>query len=364
MNSKAVMLSRLPKYKLFRATGHPKMLPMNLTFSVTFRCNSRCETCYVWAKIRKDFTVDEFDATLESLGDAPYWFTFSGGEPFLRHDIDDICIQAYERCRPGIINIPTNGYFTDRVPKKVENILEACPDTQLVVNLSLDGVGEKHNKIRRLPNNFDKAMKTYEALQSLEYENLNVGIHSVISRFNVHDFPELVDFVTELAPDHYITEIAEKRVELDTIGLQIAPEKEDYFRAVDYLLDRIENNGFRKGTISRFTQAFRKEYYKLVKRWLVEGGQVVPCFAGWASAHVDPTGEVWTCCIRAEPIGYLRDVDYDFSKVWFSEDADRLRTSIFNEECDCPLANAHYTSMLLNTPTVTKVALNSLRFAQ
>lgn len=340
------------------------MLPLSLVVSVTFRCNSRCETCYIWAKIRKDFSVDEWRATFESLGDSPYWFTFTGGEPFLRHDLHEIVIQAYEKCHPGIINIPTNGYFTDRVPVRVENILEACPDAEVVINLSLDGIGEKHNIIRRLPDNFERAMETYEALKSLEYPNLNVGIHSVISRFNVHDFPDLVEFVKTLDPDQYITEIAEQRVELDTLGLQIAPEKDDYFSAVDYLVDNLQDNNFQRGAVARFTQAFRKEYYQIVKRWLVEGGQIIPCFAGWASGHIDPAGDVWTCCIRAEPMGNLRETDYEFSQVWFSEEGDRLRQSIRNEECDCPMANAHYTSMLLNAPTMARVSLNSLRPAK
>jgi hypothetical protein len=51
----------------------------------------------------------------------------------------------------------------------------------------------------------------------------------------------------------------------------------------------------------------------------------------------------------------LRDVNYDFRKVWFSDEAERIRTSIRNKECHCPLANASYTNLLMNPATLTKV---------
>ena len=36
------ILAQIPLYKLARATGWPRVLPLNLTVSVTYRCNSRC----------------------------------------------------------------------------------------------------------------------------------------------------------------------------------------------------------------------------------------------------------------------------------------------------------------------------------
>jgi hypothetical protein len=78
--------------------------------------------------------------------------------------------------------------------------------------------------------------------------------------------------------------------------------------------------------------------------------------AGVASAQIAPNGDVWTCCVRAESMGNLREHDYDFGKVWRSREADRLRRSIKAGECHCPLANAAYTNMLTHAPTVVKVA--------
>ncbi|MBN2565150.1 MAG: radical SAM protein, partial [Candidatus Eisenbacteria bacterium] len=67
--------------------------------------------------------------------------------------------------------------------------------------------------------------------------------------------------------------------------------------------------------------------------------------------------EVWFCCIKAESMGNVRDVDYDFGRIWFGAKATKARESVRAGACACPLANAAYTNMLMHTPTVTGVAL-------
>jgi len=351
------VVARIPFYWSMRAFGRPRMLPLNLTVSVTYRCNSRCLTCNVYDKKADELTVDEFDRIFASLGRNPYWFTMSGGEPFLRHDLPDICASAHGRTRPGILNIPTNGILHDRIPTMVDEICDRAPDTQVIINLSLDDIGERHDRIRGVPGNFEKAVRTYEGLRGLGRRNLAIGVHSVISVHNVDRIPEIYETIhRELAPDSFITEIAEERVELDTIGAGVTPDEKQYARAVDYLIERIRAE--EHAGISRVTQAFRIRYYEMVKRYLTTHRQIIPCYAGIASAQIAPDGDVWFCCIEAASIGNLRDVGYDFSRVWFSDEAARLRGHVRRGECACPLANAGYTNMLMHLPTLSGVAFD------
>lgn len=355
MKNKSEIVSRIPQYKLFRAYNFPKMLPLNLTVSVTYRCNSRCKTCNVWKKKTNEFTEDEFDKTFRSIGCSPYWLTISGGEPFLRKDIVEISRSAYEHFKPGIINIPTNGILHDTIPEKVEEIVRNCPDTQIIVNLSVDGIEDDHDNIRNIKGNYEKTMKTFEALRALDFPNFSLGIHTVISKYNVNEIPRIYEHLITKEPDSYITEIAEERVELDTIGSGITPSLEEYTKAIDFLIGKVRQEKY--SGVSKMTQAFRMEYYDHVKKVLKEKRQILPCYAGFASAQIAPDGDVWTCCIRADPVGNLRDVDYDFKKVWFSDKACRLRESIKKKECFCPLANAHYTNMLCDIGTMVRVGL-------
>ena len=356
------MLEVLPKIAKMQASyalGKPLALPINLTISVSYRCNSRCKTCNVWQRPNDDFTIEEYDRTFASIGRDAYWFTFSGGEPTLRKDLPEMVEAAYRHCRPGIINIPTNGIQDKIIPARIERVLQAAPTSDVIVNLSLDGVGEKHDIVRGVKGNFERAMRTYAGLKALKghYKNFTLGVHTVISTFNVDEFEHIYAFVRdELKPDSFISEIAEERVELDTVGMGITPPIQKYQPVIERLQEGIRNAEF--NGVSRITQAFRDRYYDIVKRTLVEKRQVIPCMAGVASAQIAPNGDVWTCCIRAKSVGNLREHDYDFRSVWTTSHADELRRSIKAGECYCPLANASYTNMLCHTPTLTSVALD------
>jgi MoaA/NifB/PqqE/SkfB family radical SAM enzyme len=360
MNSTAGVLLRVPLFKLYRKFGWPKLLPLNLTLSPSPKCNSRCLTCNIWMKRENELTIDEWDKVLASLGTAPYWFTISGGEPLMYPHVVELAQLAYKHCRPGIINIPTNAILPI-IPDRVERIARACPESQLIINLSLDGVGEKHDYIRGVKGNFEKFEERLKQLLSLRsrVSNLMVGIHSVVSVFSVGHLDEIIDYADRSGADQFITEIAEPRIELDTVGLPITPAPEDYAKAIDRLIAYVEKKQFR-GT-ARITEAMRVEYYKLVKRILDEQDQVIDCYAGWVSAQIYADGTVWPCCVRADDLGNLRDHNYDFKQIWFGEKIKEVRRSVAAKECHCPLANASYTNMLHDIPTLTRVGVKLLR---
>ncbi|NUQ37160.1 MAG: radical SAM protein [Caldilineales bacterium] len=349
---------RLPAYWAFRRFGWPRLLPFSVVISISFRCNSKCRTCDIWRKPNDDMTVAEWDQVFASLGRSVEYLTFTGGEPFLRRDLDEMVIAGYRHCRPSYITIPTNGLLTDRVLATADRICAECRGTDIGINLSLDGVGEEHDDIRGVPGNWEKAMQTWQGLKALKakHPNLLVTLHTVISRFNAHRFRQIYEGLQPLQPDSYITEVAEERVELDTVGWGITPQPEDYAPIADFLSAQAQNapaKGF-----ARFTQGFRAQYYQIAKRTLFEQRQVIDCYAGWASAHIAPNGDLWSCCIRAEPVGNLRQSNYDIRPLWFSAEMQELRRSIYDKECACPMANATYANMLLHPPTVAKVAID------
>ena len=356
------ILPMIPANIGFRTVGFPKNLPFNLTISLSYLCNSRCRTCNIWKKPKgkkEDLSLDEYEKIFKKLGRSVFWATLSGGEPFMRKDIVEIASSLYDNCHPKIINIPTNGLMGEHIAKKAKEIALACPETDIVINLSLDGVGKKHDEIRGIPGNFDRAMKAYEALRKIDLPNFSLGVHSVISKLNHKDIPELCDYVLgTLKPDSYISEVAEERIELDTVGAGITPSQQEYSAAVGYIADRMKRYRSTK-KISRITRAFRMGYYEFAKEAIAPADgtdqkQPISCYAGFASGQISPEGDVWGCCIRAEPLGNLRENDYDLRKIWFSSRADAFRTSVKKGECACPLANAYYSSAVHDLVLVGK----------
>lgn len=357
----ASLLPKIPLYWSFYRFGFPKLLPFSIVISISYRCNSKCRTCDVWRKPNDDLTLDEWTRVFQNIGN-PIYLTFTGGEPFLRKDLPEMVLSAYKHCRPEYITIPTNGILTQRIAEGVEKICAGAPQSRIGINLSLDGIGAEHDDIRLVPGNWDKSMETWKLLKDLQkkYSNLVLSIHTVISQFNVKRFPEIYKGLQPLLPDSYITEVAEERVELDTVGLGIAPMARDYAPIADMLSDHARSTPARG--FARVTQSFRARYYQMAKRTLVEQRQIIPCFAGWASGHIAPNGDVWSCCIRAKPVGNVRQTNYDLKPIWFEQVGSMkdLRRSISNGECACPMANASYANMLLHPPTLMQVATELL----
>ena len=368
--------------KAFRTFGfglrsHP--MPINFTVSVTNKCNARCKTCNIWRIYeeqpelsKSELSAEEFERIFENIGKNAYWFTLSGGEPFLRKDIVRIYAALVRHCSPNIVNIPSNAVTPKLIERRVREILQINNNNNnkptLIVNLSLDGVNSLHDEIRGVKGNFENFMNTFERLAVLRanFENLRVGVHTVVSIYNIEHLKDIYDFVRELnpKPDSHIFEVAEERVELDTMGTSITPDHRSFSKAFTPLREEIKNDYLKGDFLSRITQSFRLEYYEMVEKILKERRQLIPCYAGFASCQISPYGDVWACCVLAKSLGNLRDTNFEFYKVWHSEKANEIRASIKRGECYCPLANATYTSMFCNFYTMKRVLYRILIFSK
>lgn len=357
---KLPLLAHLAGYRAARATGLVRKLPINLTVSVTYSCPSRCKTCDIWQKKVDDLSVDEYARVFRTLERVPIWVTLSGGDQFLRADLDEIVRLVREEIEPSIINIPMNAVVTERIFQLLPRIAAASQGSQLVLNLSVDEIGEAHDELRGADRNWEKLLLVRDLIRDLKktYDHVVMGVHTVVSVFNVARIAEIEREARAIfQPDSYITEVAERRVELDTMDKGITPSKEQYRVAAEHLRASIRSQWSMK-PVARLVQSLRHEYYDLAARTLEEERQVIECYAGWASAQLSPDGHVWGCCTRAESMGNVRDYGYDFRTVWHGPEADAFRDSVRRHECACPLANASYTNLLLDAPSLARVTAN------
>jgi MoaA/NifB/PqqE/SkfB family radical SAM enzyme len=355
---KLPLLARLAGYRMAHATGAPKQLPVNLTVSVTYSCPSRCGTCDIWQKKVDDLSTDEYARIFPTLEKVPVWVTLSGGDQFVRADFDEIVRLVCTEIEPRIVNIPMNGIITERIFALLPRIAHHTAAAQLVLNLSVDEIGEAHDRIRGADRNFEKLQLVAELIHDLKktYPHVVLGVHTVISKFNVGRIAEIEREARAIfRPDSYIAEVAENRVELDTMNKDITPDPADFRRAVDHLRAAIRARRS-SHAVARLVESLRLEYYELAARILEEKRQVIDCYAGWASAQLAPDGHVWGCCVRAESVGNVRDHGYDFRTVWRGPQADAFRTSVRAHACACPLANASYTNLLLDVPSLARVS--------
>lgn len=345
--------------------GHP----INLTFSVTNICQSRCKTCQIW-KLYKDhpekkaeeLSIAEIRKIFQSMGKT-YVFNVSGGEPFIRSDFPEIIKLACQYLRPSVIHIPTNALAEKRIKSNLMEILDYLkknyPHVKLTIKPSLDHIGSKHDDIRGINGNFNKVISIFKWLKSIkkDYPFLHAELGTVVSSWNVRDIGKISKYVKTLRPDSYRNEIAEKRSEMFNIGEPITPCHGDYKKAIDFFVREIKSQIKGKAFFQRITNAFRLVYYDLAIRIMTEKKQVIPCYAGISNAHMTAYGDIWACCTLGydKSMGNLRNFDFDFKKLWNSKQAFVVRRSIYNKECHCPLANQTYSNILLDPISLSKV---------
>jgi MoaA/NifB/PqqE/SkfB family radical SAM enzyme len=366
------ILPRLAKARASYAGIGRAPAPINLTYSVTNKCTSRCRSCDIWKiypaekeRLEDELSIFEVEKLFATIGPV-YFFNISGGEPFLRRDLVEIILLACEHLKPNVVHIPTNALAPRRVVKRTEEILQSMRDAgfgdvKLTLKPSMDGVGNDHDWVRGVKGNWDKLLETVAGLQGLQkdWPTLSVGVGTVISTMNIHKLPEIIEAADALDVDTYISEVAEERLEMRNASTGITPDHERYRTAIDPFQKATRKRMQGLSGLGLLTQAMRHVYYDLTADWLERGEQVIPCYAGITNVHISPYGEVWPCAVLGDSgsLGNVKEHDYDFWSVWHSRRAKKIRASIKRGECDCPLANQAYANMLLSPQKMLETML-------
>jgi MoaA/NifB/PqqE/SkfB family radical SAM enzyme len=326
------------------------MKPVYMILGLTYDCNSFCRTCFNWEQLRKnkehELSFEEIQKTFASLGDLLF-IVMSGGEPFLRRDLPEICEMLSTQNNVKQITIPTGAITSDLIGRQVESTLQRCPGTQIVVNLSLDHIGEKHDWLRGVPGNYEKAKKTYARLMPLKekYPNLTVNAHTCLCTYNADDLEELFTGVRRDFPD--VSFHSFEMLRGDQPDKNIQPITTQRYRE---LLPRLEQYWNSYSNYDGFLK-FVKIYSRKVELAVLEQEtQVTPCHAGYVSGVLDARGEVRMCELR-DAVGNVRDTGYDFGKLWFGAEADQQRKSIKAKECHCTHSCFMSSSLVFDVST-------------
>jgi len=303
--------------------------PPFLILFINSICNQKCEHCFYWRNLnrRDDLSKEEIFSLSRSLGRVEN-LNLSGGEPFLRPEFGEICRQFIRQNQVRQIYVPTNAYFADRTIKQIAETLKEPGLDLFVAEISLDGLGEFHNKFRGSPGAFDKAMATYDALARLQDSDPRLRIHAISTAtdVNMDEIRRLTAFLFERCPrmDHH--NLAMIRGDRKNPSLQ-GPGLAEYQRLYEYVRRLwITREEGRYGSMVEPMLQWAKS------RTAARQEQVVPCRAGVLNAVVYSNGDVSVCETHA-PLGNLREKT--FWEIWRSPEAQALRKSIAARECYC-----------------------------
>lgn len=333
-----------------------------LIFFVTGRCNARCPFCFYWRERGQE--ADELSlAEIERLAQTTPPFDIlllSGGEPFLRDDLTELVSLFSQHNSIRVTSIPTNGLLPDRVASTTERILESNPELNLSINLSLDGLGETHDRTRGVTGSFGKVEESVRLLTQLRQSypsRLEVTLNSVICAENYETLPKLARYAaTHYDLDGHFFEIIRGDPEdesmkavpcaaLRKVYEQVFPIQMEYFRR--QARGPLPLRWWRRVTFAgNLLYQYHTQYgnYAHGRRW------DTPCLAGHTIAVVDYNGDVRACELHA-PVANLRDHDGDFGAIYRSSTMEAERVQAKSHQCDCTHV-CFITSSRMHSPRV------------
>jgi len=280
---------------------------------VTGRCNSRCKTCGIWSReshAKEELTPEQIGQAVESIGKDVYWVGLSGGEPTLRDDFADIAKAIYHAA-PNLImlNFNTNGLQPDKTEQMVSEIA-SLPVPFIMAALSIDGIGEAHDKTRAIPGAFDKLMDTAERLYKLSKTrpNFSLSFQTTVSRFNRETVDIIPDYLKKRFPGS--TYIATVAVESHQVG---RGSTEGAF-AAEAEMDVVRKLG-KKSFTSNLMDTIPRAYIGLAPLFLQNGESPVQCVAGRDMILVDPRGQVFPCDFMDLNMGSLPAEDFRLDRL-------------------------------------------------
>jgi radical SAM protein with 4Fe4S-binding SPASM domain len=288
-------------------------LPILGEIAVTYRCNNRCRFCYAGCDsatggLPAGYSGGELDTPgmkriidiFKDEAKIPF-FSFTGGEPLIRPDIEELAAYA---CRRGLrVNLVTNG--TLATPERAASLLASGISTAQV---SLEAPSaELHDMLCGAPGAFNRSVAGIKAMLAA---GISVQTNSTLTAANREALLDLPDFVASLGV---------KRMSMNLfLPVGSGESASDLFfpySETGTFIDEARRRARQAGVDYFWYSPTPMCLYNPIARGLGNKS----CAACDGLLSVSPAGDLLPCSSWPEPIGnILRD---GFSTLWFSDKA-------------------------------------------
>jgi MoaA/NifB/PqqE/SkfB family radical SAM enzyme len=252
--------------------------PVLVHFEVTLRCNARCGFCDYW-KTDSEQRASE----LKSYADAARFFnpmlvTFTGGEPTLRRDLEDLVAEVDRAINLKYVTLITHGAML--TPERAQSLWDAGVNQ---FNISLDYLDERHDVARGIPGLSAKILAAIPAMRARGIDNIR--FNTVIKNDNLDQILPLV---------HYAQSVG--------VGVNFSVYTDAKNGNREYLVG--DGSYAELDGVVRELLAFKRRrrgiitnsdfYLEQIPRY-VRGELREPCRSGIRTIHIDPAGHVKRC---------------------------------------------------------------------
>lgn len=180
--------------------------PIVIQFPVNDICNARCQMCNIW-KQKFDYQISPSElarAIASPLFSEVKAVGINGGEPTLRKDLAEIVDVLFTNLpKLSTIALITNSLNSSQVIERITEIGQVIKahSGNLDVMVSLDGVGEVHDRVRGRKGNFENAVKVIEFIQSSDLVSSR-RLGCTVIKENIYGVHDLLEFA--LSKEIYI----------------------------------------------------------------------------------------------------------------------------------------------------------------
>jgi MoaA/NifB/PqqE/SkfB family radical SAM enzyme len=250
--------------------------PILVNFEVTLRCNARCGFCNYWHT-----PASTRDAELHSFAEAarffnPLMIAFTGGEPLLRRDLEDLVRAVTRTIRVKYTTILTHGGLL--TVDRAKSLWDAGINQ---FNISLDFLDGRHDAERGIPGLTEKILSTIPRLRAAGIDSIR--FNTVIRNDNLDQLLPIVHRAALLGCGvNFSTYTSFKNGNAHPV----LGSNETLDAVIAELLAYKRR---RRGVITS------SDYYLAQIPRYARGELREPCQSGIRTIHIDPTGRVKRC---------------------------------------------------------------------
>lgn len=346
--------------------------PGYLIHFVTHRCNARCGHCFDGPQrhgIARGAELDlgRIERIATSAGGVGH-VSLTGGEPLLREDLAEILV-AYYRAGVRSFSVSTNGAYPERLSCLVERLPVIAPRARVMVMVSVDALGDEHDRLRGVPGLFAAVKASIGQLCAARARVPQLRVHVSIAATarNVAGVPELVAWLQGSGLD----QIDLTRLRGVPADSSLAGVSADQYARASASVARA--NGRARGLAGIFALLDRAMYrvvHSPQEPWPCGG-----CLAGRRLVVLHADGTVLPCEMIRDVrsgaraaygdfvLGRLDAHRDDLRAALDSADAARIRAYIRTTQCRCSFECAIFATMVYRPWTLPRFAWRGLASA-
>lgn len=268
-----------------------------------------CNTWKYPSKLEEEIGIEVYEKL-------PFMKTINvtGGEPFLREDIDDI-VRVLKRKTKRLV-ISSNGFFTERILKLFEK------HRDIGIRISIEGLPKANDELRGIKDGFDRGIRALIELHHMGIKDIGFGI--TVSDRNAKDMIELyylakmmkLEFATAAIHNSFYFHKFDNRFEPPEVAIE-------EFKKLIYELLKSSN----------IKDWFRAYFNYGLINYIKGNPRLLPCEMGSDSFFLDPNGAILPCNVMEESMGNLKEKSFD--EIWNGVKAKEIRQKVKNCQNNC-----------------------------